>query len=272
MASVFGWMVASADISTAFLYAALHQDDVKLGFTTVYVRPPKVLVTIGLVQPGILWKLKKSLYGLRTSPLAWERERDQTIATLEWKVGKDEYCLQLAAPCVWKIVKKKQTQEAPSPLGFFIAYVDDLLAVARKEHLMAIIDQLKNKYSMKMTGTLTYPPESDQLPLTFLGCSVWRDEQGSLWMSQIKYIFHCLRENGWIQNQKVILCKTSTLPTVDEKREDELTADEDAKSMCQKYIGQLMWLSTRTRPDISACLGILATLMVKRPRECVSSL
>eukprot|EP00971_Amphidinium_carterae_P208943 4145054-Amphidinium_carterae.10 len=42
--------------------------------------------------------------------------------------------------------------------------------------------------------------------------------------------------------------------------------------MCQKYIGQLMWLSTRTRPDISACLGILATLMVKRPRECVSSL
>eukprot|EP00971_Amphidinium_carterae_P203333 4034933-Amphidinium_carterae.1 len=48
MASVFGWMVASADISTAFLYAALHQDDVKLGFTTVYVRPPKVLVTIGL--------------------------------------------------------------------------------------------------------------------------------------------------------------------------------------------------------------------------------
>eukprot|EP00971_Amphidinium_carterae_P307362 6108000-Amphidinium_carterae.1 len=73
-------------------------------------------------------------------------------------------------------------------------------------------------------------------------------------MSQIKYIFHCLQENGWIQNQKVILCKTTALPTVDEKREDELTADEDAKSMCQKHIGQLMWLSTRTRPDISACL------------------
>eukprot|EP00971_Amphidinium_carterae_P307262 6106172-Amphidinium_carterae.2 len=91
-------------------------------------------------------------------------------------------------------------------------------------------------------------------------------------MSQIKYIFHCLRENGWIQNQKVILNKTPTLPTVDEKREDELDADEDAKSLCQKYIGQLIWLSTRTRLDISACLGILATLMVKRPHECVSSL
>eukprot|EP00971_Amphidinium_carterae_P049185 969376-Amphidinium_carterae.1 len=86
MASVFGWMVASADISTAFLYASLHQDDVVLGFQTIYVRPPKVLVTIGLVKPGILWKLKKSLYGLRTSPVAWERERDRTIAQLSWTV------------------------------------------------------------------------------------------------------------------------------------------------------------------------------------------
>eukprot|EP00971_Amphidinium_carterae_P341760 6480737-Amphidinium_carterae.1 len=262
MASVFGWTVASADISTAFLYASLHQEDVKLGFDTVYVRPPKILVTIGLVPDGILWKLKKSLYGLRTSPLAWERERDATIATLSWKVRGQEYRLSLAAPCVWKIVRRHaKKDELPSPLGFFIAYVDDLLAVAREEHLLAIMDQLKNKYSMKMTGTLSYPKKDGELPITFLGCSLWRDEKGSLWMSQIKYIFHCLRENGWIQNQKVILKTTTTLPTVDEKREDEPDVDEDSKGMCQKYIGQLMWLATRTRPDITTCLGVLATLM-----------
>eukprot|EP00971_Amphidinium_carterae_P145375 2880667-Amphidinium_carterae.1 len=186
MASVFGWTVASADISTAFLYASLHQEDVRLGFDTVYVRPPKILVTIGLVEEGILWKLKKSLYGLRTSPLAWERERDATIATLSWKVKGQEYRLLLSAPCVWKIVRKHQKkEELPSPLGFFIAYVDDLLAVAREEHLLAIVDQLKTKYSMKMTGTLSHPKKDDQLPITFLGCSLWRDEKGSLWMSQI---------------------------------------------------------------------------------------
>ena len=37
--------------------------------------------------------------------------------------------------------------------------------------------------------------------------------------------------------------------------------------MCRKYIGQMMWLTTRTRPDIAACLGILASLMVRRPKE-----
>eukprot|EP00971_Amphidinium_carterae_P266116 5278854-Amphidinium_carterae.1 len=272
MASAFGWMVASADISTAFLYASLHQDDVELGFDTVYVRPPKVLVQIGLVKPGILWKLKKSLYGLRTSPLAWERERDRTIAQLSWTIKGVWYCLALASPCVWKIIRwdhydhdgvsglraetpstHTKKQDLPVPLGFFIAYVDDLLAVAREEHLMAIMHQLKTKYSMKMTGTLTHPKQPDQLPITFLGCSIWRDETGMLWMSQIKYIYHCLRENGWVKDQQVILKKTTTLPTPDEKREDEENVDEDAKSMCQKYIGQLMWLSTRTRPCGDTC-------------------
>ena len=33
-----------------------------------------------------------------------------------------------------------------------------------------------------------------------------------------------------------------------------------------------MWLTTRTRPDIAACLGILASMMVRRPKEVKSHL
>ena len=43
-------------------------------------------------------------------------------------------------------------------------------------------------------------------------------------------------------------------------------------AVCRKYIGQMMWLTTRTRPDIAACLGILASLMVRRPKEVKSHL
>ena len=54
-----------------------------------------------------------------------------------------------------------------------------------------------------------------------------------------------------------------SLPCVDEKSPPEDAFDEhgyptsfeEDKSMCQKYIGQLMWLTTRTRPDIAAVLG-----------------
>ena len=59
-------------------------------------------------------------------------------------------------------------------------------------------------------------------------------------------------------------------PPVDEKLgEEEGTVREknDALTQCRKYIGQMMWLTTRTRPDIAACLGILASMMVRRPKE-----
>ena len=62
LASLHGWSVASWDVSTAFLYASLPEEQ------EVYCRPPNVLIRLGLVQPGIVWRLKKALYGLRTSP------------------------------------------------------------------------------------------------------------------------------------------------------------------------------------------------------------
>ena len=75
MVSLHGWSVARWDISTAFLYASLPEGQ------EVYCRPPNVLVRLGLVQHGIVWKLKKALYGQRTSPKAWE-EKSQKLGQL----------------------------------------------------------------------------------------------------------------------------------------------------------------------------------------------
>ena len=98
-----------------------------------------------------------------------------------------------------------------------------------------------------------------------------RDEDGTVWCDQSKYILHCMRENEFIDKEgRVVLRRATALPTVDEKLgEEEGTIREknDALIMCRKYIGQMMWLTTRTRPDIAACLGILASLMVRRPQE-----
>ena len=57
------------------------------------MRPPKILVEVGVVKPGIAWKIKKALYGLRTSPVAWEREHDKTLKSLVWTHDKLEFCL-----------------------------------------------------------------------------------------------------------------------------------------------------------------------------------
>ena len=87
-------------------------------------------------------------------------------------------------------------------------------------------------------------------------------------MHQRSYIDHCLKNNDMM-----MLKPAKGLPCVDEKSPPEDPYEDDGtptsfeadKAKCQKYIGQLMWLTTRTRPDIAATLGILASQMVIRP-------
>ena len=115
LASLHGWSVASWDVSTAFLYASLPEEQ------ELYCRPPNVLVRLGLVQPGIVWKLKKALYGLRTSPKAWEEERDQKLGQLKWDGphGKIGLVKVESANCVW-MIQALDDKACSNPLGMVI--------------------------------------------------------------------------------------------------------------------------------------------------------
>ena len=56
-----GWHVTLADISTAFLHALMDGD--------VWVLPPVAYYPEG----GVVWKLKRALYGLKTAPKLWQQ-------------------------------------------------------------------------------------------------------------------------------------------------------------------------------------------------------
>ena len=264
LASLHGWSVASWDVSTAFLYASLPEGQ------NVYCRPPNVLVRLGLVQPGIVWKLKKALYGLRTSPKAWEEERDQKLGQLQWETPQGRVGLVKveSANCVW-MIRALDDKTCSNPLGMVIAYADDIIAVGEQEQLDGMKTELDKLYVMKTSGFIPskYDPEVE--PLRFLGCLIERIPSGQIVMHQRSYIDHCLKANDMEK-----LKGLTTLPAVDERSPPEEEVDENGqttdyeehKSGRQKYIGQFMWLATRTRPDISATLGILASQMVIRPR------
>ena len=81
LASYKGWPIETWDVSTAFLYARLYGDrDTDLDGQYIYMKPPKVIEKLGLLPEGTIWKLKRALYGLRTSPLAWEVERERQFS------------------------------------------------------------------------------------------------------------------------------------------------------------------------------------------------
>ena len=270
LAALYRWAVESWDVSTAFLYAPLIEK------RDVYCKPPQVLVKLGLVQPGTVWKLKKALYGLRTSPRAWEEERDRKLSALTWDspVGKVGLKPVDTTHCVWTIRQMDNSDDTP-PLGMVIAYVDDLIAVGDQSQLDCMKSELDKLYVMKTSGSIPAQYQPGLEPLRFLGCLIERMPDGQIIMHQRSYIEHCFRENDM-----ELMKGGVTLPNVDEKGSPEAPVDqyghptefERSKSTCQKYIGQLMWLATRTRPDISPVLGMIASQMVIRPTEMVKCL
>ena len=318
LASYQGWPIETWDVSTAFLYARLYGDrDTDLDGQFIFMRPPRVIEKLGLLPEGTIWKLKKALYGLQTSPLAWEVERDNTLAQLQVEVEERWYGLVPAKgnPCLWAIVEldaencyvphvasgsaqlqntdehgqpsmatkfrtigiQTEGQEKPVRLlGGLVTYVDDLLLAMPEWHLRPVVDLLLKKYVMKQSGVLPSGPQKQDVQIGFLGCRITRDNTGAIFCDQEKYIQHCMHENKFVgETQQVTLKPSHRPPEVDERLPDEVLSEETKRryvSECQKYIGQLMWLATRTRPDISAVLGICASMMVKTPQKVAAHL
>ena len=306
LASYRSWPIETWDVSTAFLYARLYGDrETDLDGQYIYMRPPKVIEKLGLLPEGTIWKLKKALYGLRTSPLAWEVERDNSLAELQWEIDGIWYGLTPAKgnPCLWAVVQllaeegpatkagrqgarpttarsigvQTEGQDRPLDLlGGVVTYVDDLLFAMPEVHMRPIIHLLLKKYVMKQSGCLPSGPQKRDVQIGFLGCRITRDSSGTVLCDQEKYILHCMHENSFVgESQAVTLKPCHRLPVVDEKLPDEVLPEGDKRkhvSDCQRYIGQLMWLATRTRPDISAVLGICASMMVRTPKVVAAHL
>ena len=110
---------------------------------------------------------------------------------------------------------------------------------------------------MKQSGCLPSGPQKKEVQIGFLGCRITRDSTGTVLCDQEKYILHCMHENSFVgESQAVTLKPRHHLPVVDEKLPDEVLPEADKRkhvSDCQRYIGQLMWLATRTRPEHLSC-------------------
>eukprot|EP00975_Prorocentrum_lima_P064859 12900047-Prorocentrum_lima.AAC.1 len=68
--------LSTTDIATAFLNAPI--DDSKV----MSVAVPHILTTRGMAQPGIVWKIRRAVYGLKENPRSWQEERYRVLEEL----------------------------------------------------------------------------------------------------------------------------------------------------------------------------------------------
>ena len=244
------WKGGTVDIRTAFLTAPLQA---KRSQRVVVLRPPKILVTAGIVPEGSLYLIEKALYGLAESPQDWGAERDSRLRSLVWEgPGKRNFGLQQAKSdySIWRIRERSGDSFEGPVRGLLGVYVDDLLVTAEDPLLQGLLKAITELWRCSTPQLL------DQ-EVVFCGLQIQKVGKVYL-LGQSKYI----RE---LQLRHPDIRLSKSLPSFRDEEPVEGTPCLAEVREAQKYMGELQWLACRSRPDISFSVSRASRLIAKNP-------
>lgn len=219
-----GLKLHQMDVTAAFLNGDLKED--------VYLSPPEGLV-VDESKNKMYLKLVKSLYGLRQSPRCWN-------STLDTKLKQMGFQQTPSDPCIY--VNVTSTKE---PL-ILAVYVDDIILAGKNdEQISQVKEKLAQCFEVKDLGILHH----------FLGVKIsYNKTTGSAWMGQSGYTEKVLEK---FNMNKAKPTKTPVNSSSRLRRRNDGEEGVD-KSLYQSVVGSLLYLATRTRPDISFAVSNVA--------------
>ena len=263
------WGGKVCDIRTAFLNAPMSLeapggddgDGPVQAPKKAIVKPPPLLIAAGLAEPNEHWEVCMALYGYRQSPRLWANHRDGVLPTLEIQTEEgDDLVLDqmITEPNLWKIQRKSDGHL----MGLLLVYVDDLLVLGCDSVLKATIKSVQRVWEISSPETVN---EADGV--RFLGAELFC-QPGQWWMTQSNYIQDLLVRNlgedpeTWSKRKTPLLAE----PAV---REDPPNKDIPHIREAQRVIGELVWVATRTRPDLALTINRLASMITKDPNQVI---
>ena len=212
------------DVTNAFVHAVIDRE--------IYMRMPR-----GYQKPGTLLKVQKALYGLRVSPLLWQKEFTATLAKIGFKQIPQEPC------CMIK----------NGVIIFF--YVDDIIIAyypKQREEATRAIQLIKEKYLCTGGDDLQW----------FLGIELTRDRtEKTIQLSQAAYadkISHLISRQD--------LRHDTPMANIELKPHEGL-AEPSEINKYQRKIGSLLFAAVTTRPDIAFATSRLARFLVNPSTE-----
>ena len=263
------WCGISVDVKTALLKAEMKQlEDQDL----VMVKAPYLLIEKGILEEGVVYQPLRAVYGFRRSPRLWGQCRDDTLMRMEIKVTMDgkEKTLSLSPldsePNLW-ILKSKEDQEmemeGQQPYGLLMTYVDDTFVVGKKEVITEVINQIRKIW------TTSEPEWVTERPIKFLGMEVskhWEEKtQSEVWkISQSSYTKDLLSREPDLKVKVVPITKDQASPSIPTTKPTVALVRES-----QKEVGSLLWLVTRTRPDLMYAVSKMSALSTKDPAKAL---
>ena len=236
-----GWVAAVLDVHVAFLHAPLLQEESQ---KPVVLKPPQALVRLGYYDESDFFAVNKALYGLRQSPRCWGVHRDNRLLLM--KKGDVHFAPSAAEPNLWQVKMGEKLK------GFLLVYVDDMLACAAPDVLPTVLEMLREEWQT------SEPEHLGEMPVKFLGMEL-RMKDGNFFAMQESYVEDKVLEEVGLRRIDVPCGKDCLMPPVEEGVTAEATQE------AQKIIGELLWLSTRSRPDICFIVSRLSQSISSAP-------
>ncbi|OLQ05728.1 Copia protein [Symbiodinium microadriaticum] len=262
------WRIGTTDVRQAFVLAKWLGQPVAL-------EPPSIAYELEIASPGDLWYVEQAIYGLRESPALWSQFRDENLKGATWTAeisgGQVSMRLQqlVSDNQIWRIT---DDQDGSVTYGYIVVYIDDLLIYSQEEAMYGFFNWVSAKWEVDALDILDYDH-----PIRFLGMELHR-VPGGVELSQEGFINEILRsykhQGGRSQTQGA----RETLLLSDEEERALIDAEVttvDMKSQvvkeAQRRVGELLWLTGRTRPDLQHTVSIMAARITPCP-EMVNKL
>ena len=231
----------------------------------MFLIPPKVYVKARLVKDNEVWQVNRAIYGLEEAPLLWAKERDRKLKELTFQVPKcpeergkdddidenDEYYLKRLQTDVntWHILKKGEKKS----FGILPTYVDDLMVVSTEEIGEAFMKKVDEMWKCLPEEVV----KENSPPVNVCGICIEKIEDG-YFIHQKPYIKDLFKKNRLedCNATKIILDKDSDKGDKCEEESEQWKQWKESPDFlrkvreAQKIAGEIMWLSTRTRPDL----------------------
>ena len=254
MAARHHWTVSTADVRTAFLQAERRSTP---GRVTV-VTPPSLLKDTQILKEGSQekWLIQKAIYGLIESPKDWADHRDAMLQKVCWfdEVTKTQRWIERTAENhLWQV----RSEGVSDPIGFLGVYVDDLIVIGQDALVEQVMQNLMKVFTMAEPTKVT--PEKC---VSFCGYEIGMDENFNYTISQEKYVEELINKYG------LEGVEPQPIPKVVEG-EDESPISTRSLKAAQTIAGELLWVMTRSRPDICFAISLMTRLLHRRPSYVV---
>lgn len=209
----------------------IEQMDVETAFlngkieTEVYVSQPKGYEKFD----NKVYKLQKALYGLRESPRVWYNTFNAYVEKLGFVRSNYDYCLYV--------------NKSGKDSIYLLVFVDDLLICCKEESkINDIKSSLMRKFIMKDMGKIK----------SYIGIDIeYSNDRNKMTLSQCKYI-ESLAKKYNLENAKLY----DTPMETNLKLVQATEIDENIKY--RNLIGELLYISSGTRPDIAFSVNYLS--------------